>query len=258
MKLISLNIAFGRWYESLLPFIEAESKTTDIFCIQELFDSKISDFSKEYHCRLNVFDELINILTEFNYEIRYAPSYAKYFMQELLPDGVRPCIAIFYRKGIKRISSGGFVTYKPKSTPGVNFGALLTGNLQWLLLNIDDQDYLITHLHGVYQRDTNKINTPAREYQSQKILKLLKKYDAKKILCGDFNLLPDTNSIKLLSDNYINLIEKHNITDTRGKLYDKPIRYADYMFVSDDLNVQEFKTLNVEVSDHLPLSIITG
>ena len=182
MQLISLNVAGGKWLEPLLSFVKDKSETTDIFCFQELFFDDKPEFTNEFHCRVNVYNEIKNILPGFNSEIRYAPKYAKYFMQELLPEDVRPGVAIFYKKGLKKKASGGFLTYKPKSTPGVDFGALLTGNLQWLKLKSGNNDFLITQIHGLYQRDTNKINTPAREYQSKKILNLLNRNTREKII----------------------------------------------------------------------------
>ena len=202
---------------------------------------------------MNVFQEIQRVLPDFSYTIKYAPKYAKYFMQELLPVGVRGGIAIFYKNNFKNNDSGGFLTYKLKETPGVDFGALLTGNLQWVSFKGEKSEYLVTHIHGLYQRDTNKTDTPARRLQSQKIIEFLASKSGKKILCGDFNLLPDTESIAMLTHKYRNLINEYKITNTRSKFYDKPIRYADYLFVSKDITVNELKMLDVDISDHLPM-----
>jgi endonuclease/exonuclease/phosphatase family metal-dependent hydrolase len=53
-----------------------------------------------------------------------------------------------------------------------------------------------------------------------------------KILCGDFNLRPETKSMARVKAGMRDLIDEFNITSTRTALYDKPERYADYIFTS--------------------------
>ena len=79
------------------------------------------------------------------------------------------------------------------------------------------------------------------------------KAKGKKILVGDFNLLPDTKSLKILEKGMRNLIKEFKIKDTRGELYEKELRFADYALVSSDVMVLDFKVLNEKISDHLPL-----
>ena len=77
--------------------------------------------------------------------------------------------------------------------------------------------------------------------------------DAPVILCGDFNLRPDTESIKILEENMHNLVKDYNIQSTRTSLYPKAERFADYILTSNEIIVQDFKVLPDEVSDHSPL-----
>ena len=71
---------------------------------------------------------------------------------------------------------------------------------------------------------------------------------------GDFNLLPETQSIKKLeSIGLRNLIKEYGVTSTRTAHYTKLEKYADYMFVSRDIEVADFKVLPDAVSDHSPL-----
>lgn len=73
---------------------------------------------------------------------------------------------------------------------------------------------------------------------------------------GDFNLLPESESLKKFEEFGLrNLIKEYGITSTRSSLYQKEEKYADYAFVSKDIEVQEFAVLPDEVSDHLPLSL---
>ncbi len=76
-----------------------------------------------------------------------------------------------------------------------------------------------------------------------------------KIMVGDFNLLPETQSIKILEGHFTNLITKYNIPTTRTELYKGDDKHADYAFVSDEILVEGFEALPDVVSDHVPLAL---
>lgn len=79
-----------------------------------------------------------------------------------------------------------------------------------------------------------------------------------KIIVGDFNLLPETESLKIIGEGMRNLIGEFNIARTRSNL--SPFfgkkefqKFADYTLATPDVKVLDFKVLEVEVSDHLPM-----
>ncbi len=49
-----------------------------------------------------------------------------------------------------------------------------------------------------------------------------------------------------------NLIQIHNITSTRTRLYPKEEQFADYILTSPEIIVNAFQALKDEVSDHSP------
>lgn len=114
-------------------------------------------------------------------------------------------------------------------------------------------DYAVINVHGLWQGSI-KGDTEAKIEQSKKIIDLADKTEGKKIICGDFNLLPDTEAIQMLGDKYENLINKYQIKDTRGSLYTKELRYSDYAFSDKNIVVHNFTITSVSVSDHLPLT----
>jgi len=81
----------------------------------------------------------------------------------------------------------------------------------------------------------------------------MNKFDGEKILCGDFNLNPNTQSVSILDRGMKNLIKNFKITSTRSSLYKKDEKFADYMIVSNGINIVNFKVKEDLVSDHLPL-----
>ncbi len=91
-----------------------------------------------------------------------------------------------------------------------------------------------------------------------KVKEIMDKQKGAKILVGDFNLLPETESIKVFETNMRNLIKEFNIGITRSNLspfYGKSDfqKFADYTFVTKDIDVKSFEVPQVEISDHLPM-----
>ncbi len=248
MKLISLNMWAGTVYEPLVRFIKEESINTDIFCFQEVLFGDSPEFLPKTKARINIFHEIENELTDFTSYTHYAPT--EFFQDESLR-GVRMGQAIFVRKSILVDSSGGFQTYT-KEIPSMELGGKATGNCQWIHIGGDNK-FLVGNVHGMWQRGIGKADTPERIEQSQILKNFLANYSDKKILCGDFNLLPDSKSVAIISEGMKNLIQEHGITSTRSEFYEKPDRYADYIFTSPDTSVSSFVVSPAVVSDHLPL-----
>lgn len=76
------------------------------------------------------------------------------------------------------------------------------------------------------------------------------------IVLGDFNLLLNTKGIQLISDKMNDLIDKYSIKTTRpifDDRLDKENLVCDYIFVNNKVKVNDFKVLNNNSSDHLPL-----
>jgi len=113
--------------------------------------------------------------------------------------------------------------------------------------------HTICNFHGHWKPHTNKEDLPERIEQSKKIVEFLKPEKSKKILCGDFNLAPHTQSIRILEDGMRNLVKEYGITSTRSHYYTKDGKFADYILVSPEVEVKDFKVLPDVVSDHLPL-----
>jgi endonuclease/exonuclease/phosphatase family metal-dependent hydrolase len=110
----------------------------------------------------------------------------------------------------------------------------------------------IVNLHGAWQPKSKKQDTPERLIQSRILLNLSKRKEHKTVLIGDFNLMPDTESMRLLEKKYTNLITKYHIESTRTAAYhDTSLPFADYAFAGSDLEVSDFQVqLEPIFSDH--------
>ena len=49
------------------------------------------------------------------------------------------------------------------------------------------------------------------------------------------------------------LVQEFNISSTRTSYYTKEPKFADYIFISKNIDLKDFKVLPDEVSDHAPL-----
>ncbi|MCR4306036.1 MAG: hypothetical protein NUV73_03055, partial [Candidatus Daviesbacteria bacterium] len=133
----------------------------------------------------------------------------------------------------------------------------LAVTLQSVDLTIHRKQFTILNVHGA-AFPGNKLDTKLRLEHSQKLKEFLNSKQGAKIIAGDFNLLPETQSIKILEDNLRNLIKEFNIQRTRSKLspfYGRSDfqKFADYTFVSRGIHVKDFEVPKVDISDHLPM-----
>jgi len=248
MKLLTLNLWGGVVYEPLMEFIKQHSKDVDIFCFQEMLFGDKTQFTTTKKARENLFQEIVAALPEFAAYQYISPAEQFEYEPISFPAGQ----AIFVRKTIRVLANGGFRCYDelPVNVAG---GAKLTGSLQWLDVESAGLPVTIASLHGLWQKDTKKGDTPERFIQSQKIKDFLNTKPGQKIICGDFNLAIDGHSLEILEEGLTNLVKKYQISSTRSSYYKNEPRFADYILISPDISVTEFKVLPDEVSDHLPL-----
>ncbi|MBI4363646.1 MAG: endonuclease/exonuclease/phosphatase family protein [Candidatus Doudnabacteria bacterium] len=245
MKVISLNILGGRVFEPLKSFLTNEALDTDFFCFQEVYDSP-SDQMINDGAKSNIFLELQNMLPGFKgYYEKTLDNCSGYVDVSL-------GLAIFAKKGIKLQSGQTLIALHEDEPPT---------NLQFARFEQNGNRYTLAHIHGIVNPGS-KTDSADRLIQSINIDRFLNNESGKKILCGDFNLLPNTVSIELIEQASMrDLIKEFGIKTTRSDLnfakYPAGNRqlFADYMFVSTDVNVTNFKVPKINVSDHLPLKL---
>ncbi len=115
----------------------------------------------------------------------------------------------------------------------------------------------ILHMHGL--RDlAGKMDTQERRAQAERFAKMacqLRGEGDDLVLCGDFNVERDSETLTLLEGLGLReLVTTRGYDGTRNSLYPKPGRFADYMMVSDALQDAAFEVIyEPEVSDHCPL-----
>lgn len=263
MKVISLNVWGGKVYDKLYSFLEKNKKDVDIFCLQEVFNttsSKVeideSQFKTEVDPltikgpRAPLFKALSELLSEFN--AYYAPIQEGFDYYQRVPYDLSFGLATFIRKDIPVKISGEKFVYRWKNSRDENSNISVGRNVQYFTVEYKNSLLTIMNFHGLWNGQ-GKTDTEYRITQSENVIDVLTHLKGKKILVGDFNLLPDTESLKILENGMTNLIKEFGFTSTRSRYYTKPEKFADYILVSPDVKVNEFRVLPDEVSDHLPL-----
>ncbi|WP_229074904.1 endonuclease/exonuclease/phosphatase family protein [Actinoplanes sp. DH11] len=124
------------------------------------------------------------------------------------------------------------------AAPGT--GAAFSGRAVWTV-----------QVHGL--RDpAGKGDTPARLAQAERLAALVRRIRGPQdlvVLCGDLNLLPGSETFRILAG--AGLTDLVGDADTRTSRYRKPVRHASYLLVSDVAAVKHFEVLATpEVSDH--------
>ncbi len=238
MKLITLNTWGGRIHAPLMEFL-LQNKDADIFCLQEIYHNATEDDLGEgfKEDSIQLHSDIGSVLID----------HVGYFRPSINGYG----LSIFIKKDITINKEGDILIYEVPDYVG---GANHPRNLQYMEIEKDGSVITIANVHGLWNGQ-GKTDTEHRLEQSRRIKAYMDSITGKKILCGDFNLRPDTESVSILEDGMRNLIKEYAITSTRTSLYTKSEKFADYIFVSPEMTVLDFKVLPDEVSDHSPLFI---
>jgi endonuclease/exonuclease/phosphatase family metal-dependent hydrolase len=245
MKLITLNAWGGRVWPGLKNFIESRKNEIDIFCFQEIY--KQNQNSQAFvqvsgrEVKHDLFEQIRNSLENHNYEFC-----------DVLEE--RYGIATYINKKIEVLEKGDILIAKgnwEESNDVENRDH--DRKLQWFDLLVKGSRLRIMNTHFTH-RPEGKSDSEKRLNQSKIVVDLIESFDGPQIIVGDFNLLPNTQSMQMLEDIGLkNLIKEYNIISTRTELYKKTLKFADYIFCSPEIIVRDFKVLADVVSDHNPL-----
>lgn len=238
INLITLNIWGGFLKDSLLTFFE-QNNHVDIFCLQEVYDNAQEKISTcDMTLSLDIFNEIAACL----------PDHDGYFCPVVNTYG----LAIFIRKTFNIIQHESILIHENNAYIGR--GPTHQRLMQIMTFTNDNQILSVCNIHGLWN-GKGKEDSEDRLKQSQHIKNYINQLNNPFILCGDFNLVPNTKSLQLIKDNLNDHIKLNNITSTRTTYYEKDIKYADYIFTSQCIKVLHFEVMKNIVSDHSPLLI---
>ena len=242
MKLITLNAWGGRICEPLIDFIK-KHQDVDIFCMQEIYHEAFERDEYWHHeINSNLFNDLKKVFPNHNC-----------FFDSHLEDWWG--LAIFVNKKFPIIEHGDkFVHLQKGYNVDLEKQGYTAKNIQYITIMLNNKKLTVINLHGLWN-NKGKGDFEERITQSKNIINFAKKLKNDFIICGDFNLLPETKSLKLIEQELglRNLISEYGITSTRTSYYKKEHKFADYVFITPGIIVKDFKVLPDEVSDHNPV-----
>lgn len=236
MKLITLNLWGGHLRNPLLKFIN-HHKEIDVFCLQEVYHNAHGKINEHHDLSLNLFSDLQTLLPH-HYAI-FKPAVENVYG-----------IAMLIKNTIDILSEGEINIHQKKYHPGI--GENHSRNLQWVECQFNNKIYSILNVHGLWN-GRGKNDTPDRIDQSHRIRNFMDTINTPKILCGDFNLRPDTQSMHILEEGMNNMITINQVRSTRTSYYTKEEKFADYILTSPEIQINHFRVMPDEVSDHAPL-----
>lgn len=236
LKLMTLNVWGGSLKDPLLKFI-GDHSDVDIFCFQEVYHGAPYPICEE--------EKATSDLDIFSHLEESLPLHRGFFLP-FVETGYG--VATFIKKEISVVDQGSILVHEDPIFNGRGLGH--PRKLQWLKCSLEEgKEWAILNLHGVCPR-VGKGDTPEGLAQAGIIRSFMDKLDIPHILCGDFNLKPDTECMKILGEKGSNLVTKYGIQSTRTSIYKKPERFADYIIISHNLREKSFCVKPEEVSDH--------
>jgi endonuclease/exonuclease/phosphatase family metal-dependent hydrolase len=243
MKIISLNTWSGVVIKPLLDFFEKYNEV-DVFCLQEVYNDAVGKDDSHPHLdmKLDLFQRIESQLRDTHVGY-FRPAYKDFYG-----------LAIFIKRDVFVMEEGDTIIFENN---GSEQRGMHGRNLQYVRIKYQEQSLLIANVHGLWN-GKGKTDTDERLSQSNKIKEFLAIQKEPVVLMGDFNLNPDTKSLLIIAEGLENLIKKYNIKSTRTSFYIKEGKFADYAFVSAQVEVRDFKVLPEEVSDHAALYLEIG
>jgi endonuclease/exonuclease/phosphatase family metal-dependent hydrolase len=262
LKVLCLNGWGGKLSEELLPYIK--STAPDILCLQEVVHSPASDkswltYRDGDHIlpqRANFFRDVCDALPD--HLGLFCPAAQGVLWDEETAVPSQWGLATFVHRDFPIIGQVQGFVHKDFSSDG--YGDHPRSRSAHGLRVYDyrgKRAISVTHMHGL--RDLNgKHDTPERAAQARKLRDLarhLSEPGELSVICGDFNVEPDSETLRILSDaGYSELVTGLGFKSTRTSHYKKPGKFADYMLVNQEDATKAFSVVyDPEVSDHCPL-----
>ncbi len=261
MKLLSLNVAvFETNNESLLKFLSKQD--LDILCLQEVAEKIDASANPDFISKRYIDKATKNLKYSF-----FGPTWhmkdfhLKNFHQKESFDfdfGGYLKTGNYLRTKFKIIKKGNVYVLRNSPIRVTDWSKWPKSQVkaaQVVDLEFPNSKKLrVINYHGIWTRE--KIGNASTLKACRQILNLTKEVKYPTIIAGDFNLFPDTPSMKVFYKDFISLVDTHNISTTRPKsneLNHLERNIVDYILVSKDIKVNSFAVISSDVSDHLPL-----
>ncbi len=262
MKILMLNVWGGVLHHDLLPFLREQD--ADIYCLQEVVHTPATTAEwLHYRDAERDLPQRTNLLTEIGAVLPgHAATYCPFARGHLFDDGTPvpsfSGLATFVKRDLTVI--GQLHDFVHDDFLPDRYGEHPYPRQAHVVRVYDDRlgaAITVAHMHGL--RDLiDKADTPARRAQAERLVRMIKvlhRPDERLVVCGDFNILPGSETLAILGElGLTELVTTRGFDGTRTPRYKKPQRFADYMLVNDAVRIETFDVMTTpEVSDHAAL-----
>lgn len=233
MKLVQLNTWAMRLKRQVYALLEQEA--ADVVTLQEMLDADI---------KIGLLPTLNELQQETGYKYRHhAPAYAWNHMHTKAYYGNSILSKLPIEQANVEFVNGVYTDDFHDYESQYNIR-----NFQHVTLRVDGKLLHILNHHGIHVRGDKRGNDNTLA-ACQKIGDYIRGLDGAVILTGDFNLEPNSGSLQLLNSTLRNLPVEARLRTTRSNLTPKT-EVCDYIFVNDQVIVNEFRMSDTVVSDH--------
>ena len=246
MKIVSLNVwNGGRLFEQAKQFLVEQQ--ADIYFLQEVYDGKRTDIEP----RFRMVEELKKVFP--THEAYFAPAYLDTRKEEGdIEDGN---LLLSRWPLINRQNIFIDIPYGTYEQDTMTDWSKSPSTIQKAQVEIEGKIITLLNVHGPWNLN-GTIDDERRGKMKDLILKEISEHT---ILAGDFNVRPETNTIRGIEEKMINVF-KGTLSTTfnlQRKNLDVRPGYAtavvDMIFLTPNFKIQSKLCPQVDVSDHLPL-----
>jgi len=238
MKVLQLNIWCGKLGKKIIDLVNTEDP--EIVCFQEAMEFPGG--------RSFLFEDINTIIKKTGYKHYYFTPHLGY---SLMKRKARMGLLILSKFPIIETES-----IYVKSEYKENFDLLdsdhNTQSLQRATVKCDSGLIHVLNYHG-YHDHNSKNGCDETIRQCGFIANYVNNLSGKILLCGDFNLNPDSDSIKIIESVMCNHVTLNNFNNTRTNLTEKS-GVSDYIFSKGNFENTSFKVLDEIASDHCALT----
>ena len=239
MKIVQLNIWQGKLGQPIMDLLNEEKP--DFVCMQEVNDLQGSSGYK-------FFATLDEIKKEAGFDHAFmSPTYSSRYMERELEYGNVILSRLPFKSTKTLFTHGAYVR---------NFDVEQDGNdndnnrnLQIASVETGGKTLNLLNHHGYWLYGTKAGNDETLR-QMKIIADAARDREGPIIMCGDFNLAPDSESLGLVSKELRNLSVEYGLERTVQPLFSPVNEVIDYIFVNDRIRVKSFAKSDKLVSDH--------
>lgn len=239
MKLLQLNIWQGRLSRNAYRLFEKENP--DILNLQELCSSG--------SIKSAFFNNLEEINVNFDYPYQYISPTLGWKMNNYQIRFANGVLSKLPFKSENTVFTSG--EYDPNFDFETNDNYNVR-NFQHVEIESSGTIFHVLNHHGYHIQGTKDGNE-----ETLKQMKMIKDYivnlNGGIILTGDFNLSPNSESLNVLNSVLKNLTVEYSLTTTRNQFAKADPQVCDYIFVNNEVKVNDFYMPAEIVSDHQAL-----